>query len=132
MTARGWIKTGGVALVMAAAAVMSAGPASAADWTVNPGEGYVNVDLDHVETSVLANTAIPDWIDRTTTPEHQFVDPAWYSTSVPYQGPDGRWYSGSTFAQLWREAAAQPAGAVSLWLTDPAQYSGIIVQLRQY
>ncbi|WP_405495352.1 hypothetical protein [Nocardia sp. NBC_00511] len=131
MTARRWVVGGGVA-IGAAAAVVSAGFAGAAEWHPNPGDGYVNVDLDHNETAFLANTGIPDWIDQTSTPPNQFVDPAWYSNNQPFQDSNGQWYSSYSFAELWREAGARPDGSVSLWLTDPARYDGKTVQMRQY
>ncbi|MEV6771871.1 hypothetical protein AB0N05_24925 [Nocardia sp. NPDC051030] len=131
MTARRWIISGAIA-AGATAVVFGAGSASAAQLAVNADEGYVYVELDHNETSLLANTGIPDWIDQTSTPQNQFVDPAWYSNSPAFQGPNGDWYSGYSFAQLWREAAAHPGGSVSLWLTDPAAYDGTLIQMRQY
>ncbi|WP_460723582.1 hypothetical protein [Nocardia heshunensis] len=114
------------------AAVLGAGSASAAEWSVNPDDGYVYIALDHNETAFLSNTGIPDWIDQTSTPQHQFADPAWYSTSPLFQDSYGNWYSGYSFAQLWREAATHPDGSVDLWLTDPGQYNGTVVQMRQY
>lgn len=130
MTGRRWILGGGAMLGMTAAA-LGAGSASAADWSVNQVEGYVYVGLDHNETAALANTGIPDWIDQTSTPQHQFVDTAWYSNTPIFQDPTGGWHTGYSFAELWREAAAHPDGSVELWLADPARYDKT-VQLRQY
>lgn len=112
-----------------AATVMGAGSASAVQVWSDP--GYVGISFDHNETAFLANTPVPDWIDQWSTPRRQFVDPAAYSTRPAYEGSDGTWYSGYSFAELWREAAAQPQGSVGLWLTDPAKYE-YMVQLRQY
>lgn len=131
MAARRWVIPAGVMIGMTAS-VVSAGMAAAAQLSPNPGAGYVNVELDHNETAMLANSGIPDWIDQTSTPRNQFVEPAWYSNSQPYQDSSGGWHSGHTFAELWREAAAHPDGYVDLWVTDPLRYSGFTVQLRQY
>lgn len=131
MALRQWIIGGGVA-VGVTAAVMSAGTASAAQTRIETVDGYVAVSLDPNETAFLANTPVPDWIDQVSTPEHQFVDPAAYSTSPNIVTGDGKWYSGYTFAQLWREAAAHPGGSVTVYLTDPARFDGFLVQMRQY
>ncbi|BEK90630.1 hypothetical protein NSK11_contig00120-0002 [Nocardia seriolae] len=131
MTMRRWTVGGTLALGVVGAA-LGASPASAAQVNANPAEGYASVDLSPAETVVLANTPVPDWIDQVSTPQHQFVDPAWYSSTPEFQDRNGGWHSYYTFAELWREAARHPGGSVTVWVTDPARFDGFTVQLRQY
>ncbi|MBF6333711.1 hypothetical protein [Nocardia transvalensis] len=130
MTAQRLIIGGGVA-IGAMAALLGAGSASAAEFEVDPAEGYAGVYLSHDDTVLLANTPVPDWLDQIATPDNTYVVSAPYTRYQRIEGPDDEGWIVATPADLWREAATQPDGSVSVYWLDPARYEGYSFEVRQ-
>ncbi|MFI5778297.1 hypothetical protein [Nocardia sp. NPDC051570] len=130
MTVRRLIIGSGVAIGVMATA-LGAGSASAADFRLDPAKGFAGVYLDHADTAMLANTPVPDWLNRIATPDNSFFNLSDDSRLPLVQEPDGSFWSPATAADVWREAARQPNGRLSVFWLDPARYDGYSFEVRQ-
>ncbi|MGL4305493.1 MAG: hypothetical protein ACRCSF_05000 [Mycobacteriaceae bacterium] len=91
---------------------------NAAAIGVEPGQGYVHLQLSHEETLLASQIGVGAVLDQ-VVPNDQW----WVITEEDslYQGIDG--FIDVTGAQLIEEAAAHPGGYVILTFADPNQYT---------
>jgi hypothetical protein len=118
-------RVAGVAAGVALAGALGAGSASALTPVWAPEAGIVGVDLNHGETTALANSPVPGLLDGFIR-AHGSVDLD--KSSIL---PTGHTVVFADFSDIVAEAALAPNGAIGLGLADPARWNGASILVVQ-
>ena len=109
------------------AAVVGGGTASAITPYTDPTTGALGVGLSHSDTVALANSPIPDLVDR-IVPANKTGIGLGPGSSLPQA--NGRLFA--PLSAIVGEAAAHPNGYVNVYLLDPNRYHGEVLGVFQH